>query len=85
MTPDEEADKRWLGLINIKFDYHILKSLLPEEDQKSFLCFENVINRSPFKDTIVLIYRCPFSRSRVVAMSDYLKKVREKKLSEIID
>jgi hypothetical protein len=68
-----------------KFDLDIIFSLLPEDDKKSFLVWDNVYS-SEFN--IIAIYRSPFEEKLVIPRSDYdsiiRQKERDKRLNNIL-
>jgi hypothetical protein len=71
----------------MKFDYDILFEFLPEEDNKSFMVWDNVfLNVS--RDTIVATYRAPFEERVFIPLSEYevrlKQKERDNKLNTIL-
>ena len=80
-------DMKLLHLVNtnMKFDYDILESFIPEDKRKYFLVFESV---RLFPSKIWAPYRAPFSENLSIDLSDYetrlKQKQREDKLNQIL-
>ena len=78
-----------MKLENKDLNHGVLVTFLPDKDIKNFIVFDHVIirykDKYPFEDSIHLLYRCPSTTSVIVKTSDYLQRIREQKLSKIID
>jgi len=70
----------------MKFDHDILFQFLSEEDQKSFMVWDNVIIN--YAGNILVTFRSPFEERIVIPIEKYQirlkQKEREEKLNKIL-
>jgi hypothetical protein len=70
----------------MKFDHDILFQFLSEEDQKSFMVWDNVIIN--YAGNILATFRSPFDERIVIPFEEYQMKLKQKereiKLNKIL-
>ena len=73
--------------LSLIMDHEVLKSFIPEEKLKHFLCFESIYLVNDGKN-IQAPYRAPFSEKLSIDKTEYdlrlTQKVRDEKLDSIL-